>query len=629
MKPHATKSTENTPKPFEFIKPEHKHQKDLNKQPILTSTLTCVNVSSGTQIKALFGLHGKLLVQYENEFSKKPHAILNLDSARIKALSLNEFTLNFGFAIVMNKEAFELLFADEKMCEKWNEALKSVCILTNFCDEYKKIKVIGKGTFAKVFLIKSRKNGKFYAAKAFSKESFDPVNKLNSKAALKNEIELIKALNHPNIIQLYEVHETENTLYLVMELIQGKSLQEILSNPIYRKDYSEEKMTAIFHSILKAMAYIASKGIMHRDLKPENILIDKEGNAKIVDLGLATYIDTPEYIFKRCGSPGYMAPEVFAYDEKKSESAYNDRCDVFSAGCILFFMLFERPCFEGYSGSQVLYKNRNPDRLENILTTIEDELDHPNSPINKQGLTLLLSLLKPSQKLRISAAEALESPYFNSVSIKPETSECFEDDILDEFAPSMTIKSIKIPHLMTTTIHDIPESQIIARFKNENSLYLDIGKPEMTGRLETMATISGANSPVTIRLSNLKSNGSSLVGTLIEDSDSFQKRAIFGGRSARTNKTLKVSIYSNMQKTLEANSAGIQFKTISNIHTEHKERRHSEELRSGLGIYNEYNDESQEMEDVGDECSNVQVFFEKFKKDEKPYKNLGKMARFN
>lgn len=91
-------------------------------------------------------------------------------------------------------------------------------------------------------------------------------------------------------------------------------------------------------SILDALAYLSSKGIMHRDLKPDNILIAKGGEVKIVDFGLATYIDSSDYIHKKCGTPGYIAPEVFKYNPKDPKTIYDERCDVYSAGCILFNM---------------------------------------------------------------------------------------------------------------------------------------------------------------------------------------------------------------------------------------------------------------------------------------------------
>lgn len=153
-----------------------------------------------------------------------------------------------------------------------------------------------------------------------------------------NEIELMRILDHDNIIKLYEVYETEKSIYLVLDLIQGKSLQDTLKKSTFKEEYSDVKIFNIIRSILDALAYLASKGIMHRDLKPDNILLEKGEKVKIVDFGLATYIDVPEYIFKKCGTPGYIAPEVFKYDQKDPATNYNDKCDVFSAGSIFFFL---------------------------------------------------------------------------------------------------------------------------------------------------------------------------------------------------------------------------------------------------------------------------------------------------
>jgi len=153
-----------------------------------------------------------------------------------------------------------------------------------------------------------------------------------------NEIDLMRILEHDHVIKLYEVYETEKSIYLVIELIQGKSLQDILKRPMFKEEYSEMRVMKMIYAILDALAYLASRGIMHRDLKPDNILVDKGDKIKIVDFGLATYIDLPEYIFKKCGTPGYIAPEVFKYDQKVPTTFYDHHCDVFSAGGIFFYM---------------------------------------------------------------------------------------------------------------------------------------------------------------------------------------------------------------------------------------------------------------------------------------------------
>lgn len=148
----------------------------------------------------------------------------------------------------------------------------------------------------------------------------------------------MRCIQHENIIQLYEVYESERSIYLVLELIQGRSLQDTVKKSTFKETYSEIKIINMIRSILDALAYLASKGIMHRDLKPDNILLDKNDKIKVVDFGLATFVKLDTYIFKKCGTPGYIAPEVFKYDEKNPLTFYDDRCDVFSAGCILFYL---------------------------------------------------------------------------------------------------------------------------------------------------------------------------------------------------------------------------------------------------------------------------------------------------
>ena len=153
-----------------------------------------------------------------------------------------------------------------------------------------------------------------------------------------NEIEIMRAIDHENIIKFYEVYETEKSIYLVIDLIQGKSLYDVLRKSTLREELPTTKVINMIRSLLDAIAYLASRGIMHRDLKPDNILLDKGEKVKIVDFGLATFIDVSGYIFKKCGTPGYIAPEVFRYDDKDPSTVYDDRCDVFSVGCLLYYM---------------------------------------------------------------------------------------------------------------------------------------------------------------------------------------------------------------------------------------------------------------------------------------------------
>jgi len=318
---------------FEWNKLEKTPFRDiLNHKPILKDTLNKSLAQVPTQSTACFMLFQRCIVQLKsNSSSKQAEGVLDISNARVKLV-------NSGFSLSKNGVTYEFTSKDENVIKNWMTQLKSLVVMTNFHDEYKAIKMIGRGSFAKVYLVESKSTNKSYAVKAFTKESIILSSKNNAKPSMINEIDIMRSIVHDNIIQLYEVHESEKSIYLVLELIQGKSLQDVLKKPTFKDTYSEIKVTNMIRSILDALAYLASKGIMHRDLKPDNILLDKNDKIKIVDFGLATYINVDNYIFKKCGTPGYIAPEVFKYDEKNPATNYDDRCDVYSAGCIFYYM---------------------------------------------------------------------------------------------------------------------------------------------------------------------------------------------------------------------------------------------------------------------------------------------------
>jgi serine/threonine protein kinase len=142
----------------------------------------------------------------------------------------------------------------------------------------------------------------------------------------------MRRLDHESIIKLYEVYESDNYIYLVVELLHGGELFERI---VKKGQYGERDACVLMKKLLSSLNYMHAKGIMHRDIKPENLILkdpDNDGDVKIADFGLATYVNATEYLFKRCGTPGYVAPEILA-DEK-----YDHKVDVFSAGVILYIL---------------------------------------------------------------------------------------------------------------------------------------------------------------------------------------------------------------------------------------------------------------------------------------------------
>lgn len=217
--------------------------------------------------------------------------------------------------------------------------------------------MIGKGSFARVYLVEDKDTKDSFAVKAFSKEYL--LSQPKGKESLINEIEVMSKLNHKYIMQLEEVHESKNSIYLVLELLEGGELLNYIS---HKKNLNYKDYWKVMKCIMEALAYMNEKKIMHRDLKPDNMILkfkDKLENCtlKLVDFGLATVYDIPEYLFKRCGTPGFVAPEVINAPSK-TNIHYTPQCDVFSAGVIFYILLTEKSPFDGKSFKEILHKNK-------------------------------------------------------------------------------------------------------------------------------------------------------------------------------------------------------------------------------------------------------------------------------
>lgn len=308
---------------------------------------------------------------------------------------------SYSLTFVRNRKFTEIYTNKEDTYKEWITILRLLTIQTDFHDRYKVEKMIGKGSFARVYLAKNLESQELFAIKAFNKEYVSKKEK--GVENIREEIEITWTLNHRNLIKMIELHESENSVYMVLELLEGGEIFS-LSGGVIQLDMALH----ILKELLRGVSYLHKMNIMHRDLKPENIVLKKKGVAikdnsiKIVDFGLSAFLDDQPHCFVKCGTPGYAAPEVINC-ASDTHIQYDTKCDIFSLGIILFFMITGVMPYDGADFMEVLNNNRKG----TINFSIPELTDKP-----KVLLDLLRGMLEIDPKKRFSAGQSLESPVF-------------------------------------------------------------------------------------------------------------------------------------------------------------------------------------------------------------------------
>jgi len=288
--------------------------------------------SKDSYLEYFFELHGQYIFCKKTKDSEEI-AYMDILNSFLKVTSDREINgqVYFGLKFIKKKAYEELFVKDEESAVKWYNALKKYCILTKFRLYFETIKVIGKGNFAKVFLVERKSDKKQFAVKVFSKSVVmaDPME----KKCLLYEIKMMRSVNHYRVMKLHELYEGENYIYCLIELYQGSDLLKAI---IRKGGQPESKALTVIFQLLEGLSYLHTMHIMHRDLKPENIMFkgpNETPDVGLVDLGFATLEADYRNLFVRCGTPGYVAPEVL------NDKDYNCKADIFSAGVIFYIML--------------------------------------------------------------------------------------------------------------------------------------------------------------------------------------------------------------------------------------------------------------------------------------------------
>ena len=256
-------------------------------------------------------------------------------------------------------------------------------------EDFELLQLLGEGTFGKVLKVSSKINQKIYAMKILNLEhqEYDQLSKEEKESYFINEIELLKQLNHPNIVKYYKNFKEKDKLYIIMEYFDNGDLEtyiKVLEHEKNKNYLEKDEIWNIFYQCISGLNYLHSMGIVHRDIKPLNIFMSKNKIIKIGDFGVSALVQENEEMKKDMekirrssgtlvGSLEYMAPEIF-------KQKYNEKIDVFAMGCVFYKICFLKNfqnmkfVMDGSGFKKKMISEEIPKNIDTIITDIISEM---------------------------------------------------------------------------------------------------------------------------------------------------------------------------------------------------------------------------------------------------------------
>lgn len=317
--------------------------------------------------------------------------------------------ISVGIGVPKDVIRFVVLFSDKYNPSNSvnNSVIKDEGIYKDFVI---KNETIGQGAFATVKKVVERSTGDSYAVKIINRRRAIHAGGKGAMLGVNRELEILRKLDHPNIVKLKSFYEDVENYYLVMELVPGGDLMDFVAA---NGAIGEDATQVITKQILDGIEYVHRMGISHRDLKPDNILIMRDDPilVKITDFGLAKISDNATFMKTFCGTLAYVAPEVITgkYDLQLSQGSpnnYSNLVDIWSLGCLVYVLLTSHLPFNGKTQPQMFQKIKSGEYHESPLNSYK---------ISAAGRDFLKCCLQVDPSQRITAEQALQHEWLAEV----------------------------------------------------------------------------------------------------------------------------------------------------------------------------------------------------------------------
>ena len=319
-----------------------------------------------------------------------------------------------------------------------------------FSSHYKILSFLGEGSYGKVFKAREISTGRVLAVKKIQIN-----NSLTKYKKTIKEINLLKNLDHPNIVKFYDFFEEEENIYLMMEFLEGCTLKQYIQKT---EIISENNARIIIKQLLTALSYLHyACDICHRDIKPENIMFKEKNDInslKLLDFGLSLENFESKNYLENCGTLVYMAPELLINNIK-----YTKGVDVWSVGIILYMLLMKgkNPFYNRGDSKETVIKN-----IRNNNVIFNNDINEENN-ISNMGKDLINKLLKKNPLYRYTIRSALEHPWITLKKFDKIPLTIYDKANIDE-----NVEKIKIFLLVSIFLNHAKKNKLFLNEENSN-----------------------------------------------------------------------------------------------------------------------------------------------------------------